>query len=194
MPELEIGSDAGGGGDTIAGIPKKWAIIGAGAAVMGLFFFTMKGRSGGAAATADPNAAPNTLGPNASLALGSLENTLRQRSGEIEELFTKQGAAQTATLSSLFGSGFADLTTHIDTAADDLSNQAVNYASDREREFHALSGGLGTAYNSLWQGINNLQRNQYYAARQAADPSWNPGGIDDPWRAAQNDESVAVSA
>lgn len=123
MPEPMSRPAPSGGGSTIAGIPTKYVLIGGGAAALGLFLF-MRKTPGGAATSNDSDVTTGSqyganLGPNASLALGSLENQLLQQSGILQDYSEKRFDSlqstldsQASQLSDSFG-GVTDQLTHI---------------------------------------------------------------------------------
>lgn len=89
MPEP---MSAPSGGSTIAGIPTKYILIGGGAAALGIFMFMRKSP---ASASNDSDVTTGgqygaNLGPNASLALGSLETQLLQQSGILQDQAEKR--------------------------------------------------------------------------------------------------------
>lgn len=88
MPDLAVGSGAGGG---IGGIPTKYVVIGVG--VLGLGAILLMQRSGGGGGGSGAVASPQ-LGPHATLALGSLESTERRQWGEMQELLKDWFGAQ----------------------------------------------------------------------------------------------------
>lgn len=80
MADVNIGGSGGGG---IAGIPTRYVIIGAG--VLGVGAILMMQRRGAAGGDGEQSYGAN-LGPNAALALGSLETRLAQESENLQLL------------------------------------------------------------------------------------------------------------
>lgn len=71
------------------GLPPRVLLIGGGALALAIVFLLVKRQgSGSVAASGASTTAPGSLTPDAAIALGSLESTLRQRSGDIEALLT----------------------------------------------------------------------------------------------------------
>ena len=93
MADLDIGGSGGiggiptryviGGSGGIGGIPTRYVIIGAG--VLGVGAILLMQRRGGSGGATDQTYGAS-LGPNAALALGSLETRLAQESGNLQLL------------------------------------------------------------------------------------------------------------
>lgn len=79
MADINVGGGAGGG---IGGIPTRYVAIGAG--VLGVGVILLMQRRGAGAGEQQSYGA--NLGPNAALALGSLETRLAQESGNLQLL------------------------------------------------------------------------------------------------------------
>lgn len=159
MASLDIGGGAGGG---IGGIPTRYVIIGAGVLGVGaILLMQRRGGGGGEQQTYGAN-----LGPNAALALGSLETKLAQESGNLQ-----------LQLRDYF-EGVGD---RFDAAADDLGDQfgilgtSVDMMRQRQEEI--------AKYNAnKYEDLDNTIRvygNPDLAAKWEAFVKANP----DTWRA-----------
>lgn len=111
MPDVPVGQPSGGG---IAGIPTKWLLIGGGGAALA-FLLLRKPSPTSSTPTGSDATYGQALGPNAALALGSLETQTLQQSGVIQEQLQKYFASM--------GDSISGLSTHLDTQAAILGNQ-----------------------------------------------------------------------
>lgn len=135
MAEIPVGS--GGGG--VGGIPTKYVLIGAGVlGVAALLLYQQRGGGGGGDGSESVYGAP--LGPNAALALGSLQTELMQQSGYLQELFTKQSDALGAQIGGLGATA------------------GTNQAAIQERLNQILGGVQGAQSTILSQGDEQLNR------------------------------------
>jgi len=92
MPEVPVGAAGGSGGGFP--IPPRFLIIGGGALVVMFLLYRAKGGGGQSGDVVTGDAVyGSSLGPNAALALGGLQNQLMSESGALQELFTQQAQA-----------------------------------------------------------------------------------------------------
>lgn len=144
MPEIEIGpSDGGGGG--VGGIPRKWLLIGAGG--IGLAAFFLWQRSAGGGAGGGEGGANGTysgqLGPNAAVALGSLQTDLRQQSGLLQHQLADYFADVNTTLGGIGAAGASSLDL-LGGLSDDVQ---AGFAAQQQ----GLTGALGTITSGFGQ-------------------------------------------
>ena len=133
-PSGSGGGSPGGGGGTIAGIPTKWLLIGGGAAVVAFFLIQKPGSSGGGSQQPLPSDAVygQALGPNAALALGSLETQVLQQSGKLQEQqqgYYDQLSAQLSSGVGTLSSGISGVSTDIGGLKDIFQSSAADLSS-----------------------------------------------------------------
>lgn len=105
MPDMEIG----GGGGGIGGIPTRYLIIGAGVLGVGVILMMQRGASTPAPNDSTQVSYGTSLGPNASLALGSLETEFRQAIGDTQQQLSDHFNDQTTTITGDYDSLTAQL-------------------------------------------------------------------------------------
>lgn len=137
MAEIPIGESGG-----IGGIPTKYLLMGAGGLLVAFLLLRQQSSGSGTPSTG------NALGPNASLALGSLDTDLRQQAGDIQQLIQKQGT---------------DLGTHLDAQAQALGGQITQVSNDNragaDAQFQTIIDAFGREAGmtaSIGQGLSNL--------------------------------------
>lgn len=153
MAEMVVGEQPSSG---IGGIPTKYVIIGAGVLGVGALLLMQRGKS---APTAPGDVQPTG---STSAQLSSLQQMQLEQYGEITKMFRAQGEQ--------FDTALGGLSTHLD------SNAAALAASVglTQQQITQLWNQTGSNQASLMQAI-------YQAFRRATDPTWMPGGTDDPW-------------
>lgn len=161
MPELDIGGGGmgGGGGGTIAGIPLKFVAIGAGALVV--MYLLTRGKSGGSQDASGGVYGP-ALGPNASIALGSLESTVRQNQGALEQLFSHQ-AATLGDLSTSIQQDYGDLSSKLGTGFGGLTSQITQSQITQQQQgalFEAILRQIWGGQQGQSQQFLNDQQQQ----------------------------------
>jgi len=150
MPAIDAGGQSAGG-STIFGIPAKFVIIGGGAAALAFFLINRSGSSKSAdTGSSDSAVYGQALGPNAALALGSLETQVLQQSGKLQE----QAQGYYDQMTGQLASGFGSLGTRLDTQAQNLSGIAtgVDWISNQALvnqqllldEAHEIRTGIAT--------------------------------------------------
>lgn len=153
MADLDIGGGAGGAG----GIPTRYVIIGAG--VLGVGAILLMQRRGGGGGEQQSYGA--NLGPNAALALGSLETRLAQESGNLQLLMRdyrdelgEQLDTAAAGLSDAFAGGVGR-----------LSGQLGQLDEQSDAYFSHLNNVIGQNKNLLlyfgWKNARNATPDIY---------------------------------
>jgi hypothetical protein len=141
---VEDSGPGGGGGvpPTVAGIPTKYAVIGAGGILLA-FFFLNRSKAPVSPRNADSvdvatgdTVYGQALGPNAALALGSLQTELMQQSGKL------QGQAQ---------GYYEDITKAI-------ADQGVSFGSSLQAHYDAQAAHLSDIGASLGGQIQGVQQ------------------------------------
>jgi hypothetical protein len=165
MADIDIGGGDGGSGG-VGGIPTKYLVMGGGALLVGglLLYSQSKGGGGSSSQSAGTN---QTLGPNASIALGTLDTDLRQQVGDMEQLFTKQA-------NDLAGS------------VGGISSQLTGVSGDLNTHLNDLATGQSQLYNQAAANSANLGQAIWQTFMRASNPQWMPGGPDDPWTSTEN--------
>lgn len=154
---VEIGQPASSG---IGGIPTRYVVIGAGVLGVGALLL-LQGKK--APTSTDPNSGDVQPTGSVSAQLSSVQQMQLQQFGELTKLFAHQEATA--------GTQIGGLSAQLNTQAGALSS-AINQA------YLAQQSPTGSSYALL----ANMQQTLYYIFRRATDPTWQPGGSDDPYR------------
>lgn len=186
---------------SIGGVPRRYVLLaGAGVAVAAVVLLARRG--GGPDVPAAENVAPGTLTPDAAIALGSLEQQIRERSGRLEQQIGDSVLAQEARASALddMFSGFredvlggfdrserslAALRDEMATAQAGIMSQlgiVIDTQGDVSDQISAayanLSEGQRQIFDRQWATWQKQAAANYQIFQRASDPNWMPSESD----------------